>query len=156
MAYHVDIEVIEKFVTTKSYPDKGDKGKKKNLRRACKNFAIIGENFMYKGSRIVVKLEEERQQIITDIHQGIGDNCKAKAMASHRGRDSTYQKCSERFFWHNMLGDISEFAKRCELCQKHGKMEKLISPELQSVPVPSEVMTQIGIDICNLPEMVRG
>lgn len=108
---------------------------------------------MYKGNRLVIKSKEERQQIISDVHQGIGDNCKAKAMASHRGRDSTYQKCSERFFWHNMLGDVAEFVKRCEMCQKHGKMEKLISPELQSVPVPSEVMKQIGIDICNLPEV---
>ena len=59
------------------------------------------------------------QQIISDVHQGIGDNCKAKAMASHRGQDSTYQKCSERFFWDNMLGDVAEFVKRCEMCQKH-------------------------------------
>ena len=105
---------------------------------------------MYKGNRLVIKSKEERQQIISDVHQGIGDNCKAKVMASHRGRDSMYQKCSERFFWHNMLGDVAEFVKRCEICQKHGKMEKLISPELQIVPVPSEVMKQIGIDICNL------
>ena len=52
-----------------------------------------------------------------------------------------------------MLDDVAEFVKRCEMCQKHGKMEKLISPELQSVPVPFEVMKQIGIDICNLPEV---
>ena len=52
-----------------------------------------------------------------------------------------------------MLGDVAEIVKRCEMCQKHGKMEKLISPELQSVPVPSEVMKQIGTDICNLPEV---
>ena len=108
---------------------------------------------MYKGNKLVIKSKEGRQQIISDVHQGIGDNCKAKAMASHWGRDSTYQKCSEIFFWHNMLGDVAEFVKRCEMCQKHGKMEKLISPELQSVPVPSEVMKQIGTDICNLPEV---
>ena len=32
-------------------------------------------------------------------------------------------------------------------------MEKSMSPEFQSVPVPPEVMKQIGIDICNLPEV---
>ena len=131
----------------------GDKGKKNNLRRACKNFAIIGENLMYKSSRLVIKPAEERQQIIRDIHGGIGDDSKSKAMASHRGRDTTYQKISERFFWHNMFDDVSNFVNRCELCHKQGKMEKSISPELQSVPVPPEVMKQIGIDICNLPEV---
>ena len=43
--------------------------------------------------------------------------------------------------------------KRCELCQKHGKIENLISPEVQSVPVPSKVIEQTGVDICNLPEI---
>lgn len=32
-------------------------------------------------------------------------------------------------------------------------MQNLISPELQCVSLPSEVMTQIGMDICNLPEI---
>ena len=70
-------------------------------------------------------------------------------MASHRGRDTTYQKISERFFWHNIFDDVYSFVKHCEL----NKMEKSISPELQTVPVPPEVMKQIGIDICNLPEV---
>ena len=74
-------------------------------------------------------------------------------MVSHRGRDSTYQKCAERFFWHNMLGGVGEYVRRCGLCQKHEKMQTLISPELQSVSVPSEVMKQIGVDVCNLPEV---
>ena len=108
---------------------------------------------MYKGNWLVIKSKEERQQIISDVHQGIGDNCKAKAMASHRGRDSYVSKMFREIFWHNMLGDVAEFVKRSEMCQKHGKMEKLVSPELQSVPVPSEVMKQIGTDICNLPEV---
>ena len=83
---------------------------------------------MYKGKRLVIKSKEERQQIISDVHQAIRGNCKAKAMTSRRGRDSTYQKCSEIFFWHNMLGDVSEYIKRYEMYQKHGKMQNFISP----------------------------
>ena len=96
---------------------------------------------------------EEQQDITRDIHNGIGKDKKAQAMVSHRGRDSTYQKCVQRFFWHGMLNDVAEFVKRCYQCQQHGKIAKKISPELQSVPVPNEVMKQIGIDICNLPEV---
>ena len=102
---------------------------------------------------LVIKSSKEIQLIIKDIHEGIGDDSKAKAMASHRGHDTTYQKIAERFFWHNIFDDVSSFVKHCQLCQKQGKMEKLISPELQSVPVPPEVMKQIRIDICNLPEV---
>ena len=32
------------------------------------------------------------------------------------------------------------------------KIFKKISPELKSIPVPNEVMKQIGIDLCTLPE----
>ena len=52
-----------------------------------------------------------------------------------------------------MLADIGEYVKRWELRQKHVKMQDLISPELQNVPVPSEVMKQIEVDISNLPEV---
>ena len=52
-----------------------------------------------------------------------------------------------------MLGEVAEYVKRCEQCQQHGKIQNVISPELQSVPVPNEVMAQISIDICNLPEV---
>ena len=59
-----------------------------------------------------------------------------------------------------MLGDVvGEYVKKCELFQKHGKMQNLISPELQSIPVEHlsygvmEVMKQIGVDICSLQEV---
>ena len=77
----------------------------------------------------------------------------AKALAAHRGRESTYQKISERFFWHGMIEDIKEYIKTCKSCQQQGKIFKKISPELKSIPVPNEVMKQIGIDLCTLSEV---
>ena len=74
-------------------------------------------------------------------------------MAVHRGRETTYQKIAERFFWYNIVDDVSDYIKKCDTCQKHKAMPKVISQDLQSIPVPSQVMKQIGIDICNLPEV---
>ena len=34
--------------------------------------------------------------IIHDVHEQLGDNPKANALAAHRGRKSTYQKLPER------------------------------------------------------------
>ena len=131
----------------------GNRGKKKNFRRACENYSLIGDKLMYKQNRLVITSKEERRKIIADLHTGLGNSSKAKVMASHRGRDSTYQKCSERFFWHDMLNDVADFVSRCRECQKHGKIVKTVSPEFQSVAVPNEVMKQIGVDICNLLEV---
>ena len=66
---------------------------------------------MYKEKRRVVFEVERRTAIIYDVHEGIGDNSTAKALAAHRGRESTYQKISERFFWHAMIEDIKEYIK---------------------------------------------
>ena len=88
---------------------------------------------MYKETRLVIS-SKERQQIIKDVHVGLGEDPKAKAMASHRGRDATAEKISKRFFWHNIKSDVEQFIKKCYQCKKHGKLKK-VSPELHSIPV---------------------
>ena len=100
MATQVDLKAVEEFFRNKTYP-KGilkDKGEKSNFRKACKNFSIVNGDLMYKAKRRVVFEVERRTAIIHDVHEGIGDNSMAKALAAHRGRESTYQKISERSF----------------------------------------------------------
>ena len=108
---------------------------------------------MYKEKQRVVFEVKRRIAIIHDVHEGIGDNSMTKALAAHRGRESTYQKISERFFWHGMTEDIKEYIKICKSCQQQGKIFKKINPELKCIPVPNEVMKQIGIDLYTLPEV---
>ena len=118
MMTHVDLKAVEEFLRNKTYP-KGilkDKGKKSNFRKACKNFSIVNGDLMYKEKRRVVFEVERRTAIIHDVHEGIGDNSMAKALAAHRGRESMYQKISERFFWHGMIEDIKEYIKICKSC----------------------------------------
>ena len=132
---------------------KSSKFKHSNFRKACKNFSIVNGDLMYKEKRRVVFEVERRTAIIHDVHEGIGDNSMAKALAAHRGRESTYQKISETFFWHGMIEDIKKYIKICRSCQQQLKIFKKISPELKSIPVPNEVMKQIDIDLCTLPEV---
>ena len=155
MVTHVDLKAVEESLRNKTYPKgilKG-KGKKSNLRKACKNFSIVNGDLMYKEKRRVVFEVERRTAIIHDVHEGIGDNSMAKALAAHRGRESTYQKISERFFWHGMIEDIKEYIKICKSCQQQGKIFRKISPKLKSIPVANEVMKKIGIELCSLPEV---
>ena len=152
---HVNLKVVEEFLRRKIYLKEigKDKGKKANFRRTCKNFSIKDGELFYKKSRKVIFDEQQKIEIVHDIHEGIGENARSKAMASHRGRESTYQKLSERFFWHGMVNDVKNYIKNCKNCQRQSNTFKKISPQLQSIPVPTDVMKQIGIDICNLPEV---
>ena len=131
------------------------KGQKANFRRACRKFDIINGQFVYNCNRIVINSRDQQLQIIRDVHVGLGGDTKAKAMASHRGRDTTYQKIVERFHCQTIVADIIDCIKKCDQCQKQRKICKVISPELQSISVPNSVMQQVGVDICNLPEVDR-
>ena len=79
-------------------------------------------------------------EIIRDVHRGIGDSEHSKAIASQRGKNSTYDKIAQRFFRHNIAADINEYVKSCEQWQKQSDL-KSPKVELKSIPVPSSVMT---------------
>ena len=45
---------------------------------------------------------------------------------------------------------MADYIKGCDNCQKYLSMPK---KELKNIAVPSEVMKQIGVDICCLPSV---
>ena len=51
-------------------------------------------------------------EIIRDVHSGTGNSEHSKAMASYSGKNSTYEKIAQRFFWYSVSNDISDFKKR--------------------------------------------
>ena len=90
-------------------------------------------------------------EIIRDAHSAIGNSEHSKAMVSDRDKKSTYEKIAQRFFWCNTSNDISDFVKKYEQCQKQGDL-KSPKADLKPITIPSIVMKQVGVDICNLPE----
>ena len=52
-----------------------------------------------------------------------------------------------------MVDDVKNYIKTCQKCQHEGKIFKKMSPELQSIPIESEVMKQVAVDLCNFPEI---
>ena len=60
-------------------------------------------------------------------------------MAWPCGKNLAIQKISNRFFLHNIKGDVEEFIKKCDQCQKQGKIKNL-SSKLHSIPIKTEIM----------------
>ena len=52
-----------------------------------------------------------------------------------------------------MYDDVADFIRSCELCQKQGDIKISTKTELHSVPIPGNVMKQVSVDLCNLPEV---
>ena len=90
-------------------------------------------------------------EIMRDVYSSIGNSEHSKAMASHRSKNSTYEKIPQIFFWCNISNYINEFVKKCEQCQKQGDV-KSPKADLKPVPIPSTVMKQVIVDIWNRPE----
>ena len=57
------------------------------------------------------------------MHRGIGDSEHSNTM-SNRGKNTTYDKIAQRFFWHNIAADISGYVKSCEQCQYYTVFQK--------------------------------
>ena len=91
-------------------------------------------------------------EIIRDVHRGIGDSEHSKEWPHIEKKNIRYKKIPGRFFWHNIAAGINDYVKRFQQCQRQGNL-KSPKVELKLIPVPSRVMKQVGVDICNLPEV---
>ena len=99
-----------------------DYGSKSNFRRATKRYEVKDGHLFYK-KRLVIKEKERQMEIIRDVHRGIEDSEHSKAMASHRGKNTEYDKIAQRFFWHNIAADINEYVKSCKTVPKTRSLE---------------------------------
>ena len=77
---------------------------------------------------------------------------KARALSSHFGRNATYDKIVKRFYWYTIYEDVNEFIRKCSDCQKQETLPKHC-PKMHPVPVPTNVMQQIGVDLNFFPEV---
>ena len=89
------LEDIEAYVRMQVSPSNLDPKDRYNFRRCCQKFSIEnGELYYKKSQRVIVEKGKQkagrRLSIIKDIDEGLGDTSHLKAMASHKGRDSTY------------------------------------------------------------------
>ena len=50
-----------------------------------------------KDMRKVIVSKDRQREIIRDVHEGLGESAKAKALSSHKGQKSTIEKISKRF-----------------------------------------------------------
>jgi len=87
--------------------------------------------------RCVILAQEKRNELVRQAHEESG----------HRGRDPTYRKLSDFYFWPNMFAQIAVFCRTCEQCQKRSAYH----PKVQINPtwVPS-VLRKFNMDLVEM------
>ena len=99
---------IIEYLQTLQVP-KTVKNRKSFIQTVRKYF--IYENALWRRTkdipRRVILDKEEREELIRQAHDESG----------HRGRDPTYRKLAEFYFWPNMLAEIALHCRTCRQCQ---------------------------------------
>ena len=122
---HFDFVEIEEYLRSRTYPTTislKDFGSKSNFRRDAKKYEVK-DGHLYYGKRLFVKERNRQIEIISDIHKVTGESEHSKAMASHKCKNSTYEKVAQRFFWHSIANDVNDFIRSCDQCQKQGDLK---------------------------------
>ena len=86
----------------------------------------------------MISLLSDKQRILANLHDESG----------HRGRDATYTKVKNRFYWKGLYTDVDKFVQSCEQCQKR-KPHRYDEP-----PHPTfsySLWMKIGLDVVHMP-----
>lgn len=88
------------------------------------------------------------------IYIGVNGNLKPHLLAKfhssgigeHSGQQATYKRLKQIFTWPNMLDDVQQWDKECQVCQQV-KTENVVSPGLlQPLQIPTQVWSGIAMD----------
>lgn len=117
---------------------------KSNFVAMCEKFSLNKKNRLVRDNRIVLK-ETEIEQTFSEIHQ-------------HSGRNKTYQKFRERFWFPGMSVWVREKVKECVPCSNKNNVQwpAHVTP-LIPIPVEPKLWWRVHIDLIGpLPRSSSG
>ncbi|OBZ70423.1 Transposon Tf2-9 polyprotein [Grifola frondosa] len=94
---------------------------RKKFLSFCSRFMLSGERLWLaqkgKMPRLVITDKTRRKIILAEAHNQCG----------HRGRDATYTRLAERYYWPNMYDEVSTFVRSCNACQFRSKARPVMT-----------------------------
>jgi hypothetical protein len=78
----------------------------------------------------------------------------AGRFSGHGGEAKTLLRLQQSYFWPGMAGDVAEFVRKCEICQraKDPPAWKRMKAPLQPLPVPDMPNERIHLDLFSVPK----
>lgn len=97
-----------------------------------------------------------RRQTKNTVQTRVVDDLKERALilkqlhdeAGHKGREATYRKIADRYYWKDCYKDCSAFVRSCDRCQLFEGKPK---PEALFATWSSAVWQRVGVDIIYMP-----
>ncbi|XP_060178356.1 uncharacterized protein LOC132608338 [Lycium barbarum] len=110
-----------------------------------KGYTFLNDQLRKNGRLVVGPVEQLRKEIITLWHDS--------PLGGHCGVDHTYRKLYALFYWKGMRGDVQEYVKGCDVCQRHKYDNAPYPGLLQPLKVPTQAWGSVSMDfIDGLPK----
>jgi hypothetical protein len=142
--WSLDSRLIAEFLMTLKRPAQVSKSDFRIFKARALNYRVHNGVLFRRANkglpeRRVVDSEEERVAILQALHDDIG----------HKGRESTYQKVAERYFWDRCYEDVKAFVQQCDRCQFRSNLrqEEALHPTWTSA-----LWSKVGLDVVRMPE----
>lgn len=120
------------FLKYNEWPAGIKRNQRSNFKKSTQNYTIKDNMLHHKtkvtkdkprdifpDSVIVVPDTEKQRELVKMAHEG-GESIEAASLSAHRGMNPTLNVLNRRFWWPNMSGQVKEFCRTCERCQKVG------------------------------------
>jgi len=83
----------------------------RSFKRRALQYAVTDCNLYQrvgKGvpQRLVINTDDRKAEILRELHEEL----------RHKGRESTYRRVADRYYWDNCYRDVQEFIASCDRC----------------------------------------
>ena len=143
-SYSEESQRIARYLTTLEKPNDLSRAEFRALVRKAINYSVRDRTLWKNASksyppRLVLDAEDQRTAVLTEIHDGTG----------HAGRESTYHRVADRYYWEGCYEDVRKFVASCKPCQHKSKLrqEEALFP-MKAVPL----FHSLAIDVVYLPD----
>jgi hypothetical protein len=114
------------------------------LRRQALNFMVRDGHLFRRPDKVnpvrrVIDSSARRNEILRELHDDSG----------HRGREGTYRRVADRYWWQDMWQSVKKYVKSCEECQRRATQRQ--DEELHPTSVDRR-WEKVAVDVTNLPK----
>ena len=105
-----------------------------NFRREASKYTLEPNGQLLRGGKRVVRFSE-RESVFASMH------------ATHSGRDITWKKIKERFYWRGGQAYVAKKVSECVACAyKNNSLWKAGLPKLKAIPVTPKAFWRVHVD----------
>ena len=141
--YSDDSRKIATYLTTLRRPPELDTKEFNAFKKKAVKFKVQDNHLFRRNSknvpmRRVVDDPVERQNILQQLHDESG----------HKGREGTYRRVADRYWWDNLHAEVKSYVQSCEECQRRdpSRPEEALHPTWVAV-----LWQKVGLDVVYMP-----